>query len=202
MSLLINVLNKVKRVYKTCTTFDSVLPLFQNSSSNSFVFHFLLFLLNVIFRIKLKGTLSELVWSHVFFAAFICSLVLKSRKQFMWYRKLNNFNSVLLLFPLLALFLSCFSCPLLSSLPLPHSHDIYSWDPQRWLAYHSVLYPNQSKFSIRQDVFTRRVLIDSVTPVFISCFPCLICSSEYSWKVRYQNLWSRMRSLLHLSAAC
>ena len=123
MSLLINVLNKVKRVYKTCTTFDSVLPLFQNSSSNSFVFHFLLFLFNVIFRIKLKGTLSELVWSHVFFAAFIYSLVLKSRKQFLWHLKLDNFNSVLLLFPLLVSFLSCFSSLPLSSLALPHSSD-------------------------------------------------------------------------------
>ena len=37
---------------------------------------------------------------------------------------------------------------------------------------------------------------------FISCSPCLIWSSENSWKVRYQNLCGRMCSLLYLSPAC
>ena len=87
----INVLNKSTPFYKGLL-FNSVLTLFQNASSNSFVFHILLFLLNMIFRIELKGALSELVWSHVFFAEFICSLVLNSQKQFLWYLMLDNFN--------------------------------------------------------------------------------------------------------------
>ena len=84
------------------------------------MFHILLFLLNMIFRIELKGALSELVWSHVFFAEFICSLVLNSQKQFLWYLMLDNFNSMLHLFPLLVFFLFSFSF-LLPFLPSPPS---------------------------------------------------------------------------------
>ena len=54
VSSSINVLNKTRRVYKTICTMCaicSVLPLFRNESSNSFVFHILLFLFNMIFRI-------------------------------------------------------------------------------------------------------------------------------------------------------
>ena len=106
-------------VFTIRVLFDSVLPLFGNTSSNSFLFHILFFLFNMIFRIQLKGALSELVWSHVFFTAFICSLFLKSQKQFLWYLKLDNFNSMLLFFHLLAAFLSSFTSlpPFLPSPP-------------------------------------------------------------------------------------
>ena len=112
-------------------------------------------------NLTVRGALSEFVWSHVFFAGFICSLLLESRIQFLCYLKLGNFKLMLLLFPALAFFLSSFS-----SLPLLHSPGFYCWDPARWLAYHFVLYPHRSMFSIRQNVFTRRVLIDPVPPVF------------------------------------
>ena len=153
------------------------------------------------------------------FAAFVCSLLLKSRKQFLWYLKLDNFKLMLLLFPVSAFFFSVFlllpsSFPpfLLSSLPLPHSPDFYCWNRAKFLTYHFVLYPHQSMFSIRQNVFTRRVLIDSVPPVFqfpsSNSFVFHILFSFFNIifriysKVRYQNLCSRMCSLLYLSAAC
>ena len=119
VSSLINVLNE-ENVFTRRVLFDSVLPSFEIASSNSFVFHILLFLFNMIFRIQLKGSLSELVWPHVLFAAFICSLVLKSRNQFLWYLKLDNLNSMLLLFPLLTFFLSSFSCLCLPFSPFPY----------------------------------------------------------------------------------
>ena len=158
-------------VFTRRVVFDSVLPLFRNTSSNSFVFHFLLSLFNMIFRISLKGALSKRVWSHVFFAAFICILLLKSWKQFLWYLTLYNFNSMLLSFPLLAFFCQPSPFPL-SSLPpflpsLPRSPGFYWWDPPRWSASYSVMYPHQSMFSIRQDVFIRRALIDLVPLVFL-----------------------------------
>ena len=88
-------------------------------------------------------------------------LVTQVLKKFLCYLKLDNFSSVLLLFPLLTFFLSSFS-----SLLISHSPEFYCWDPTRWLSYRSVLYPYQAMFSIRQDVFTRRLLIYSVQLVF------------------------------------
>ena len=106
--VLINVLNKTRLVYKSAL-FHSVQPMFRNASSNSFVFHILLFLFNMILRIKLKGALSEPVWLYVLFAAFIRSLFLKSRKQFLWYLKLDNCNLMLLFVSCFCIFLSSFS---------------------------------------------------------------------------------------------
>ena len=114
--VLINVLNKTRLVYKSAL-FHSVQPMFRNASSNSFVFHVLLFLFNMILRIKLKGALSEPVWLYVLLAAFIRSLFLKSRKQFLWYLKLDNCNLMLLLFPAFAFF--CLPFP--PFLPSPSS---------------------------------------------------------------------------------
>ena len=85
---------------------------------------------------------------------------LKSRKQFLWYLKLDNFKLMLLLFPVLAFFLS--SCSSLrpfrpSPLSLPWLLLLRSW---------KMVDPHQSIFSIRQNISTRSVLIDSVPPVF------------------------------------
>ena len=120
--VLINVLNKTRLVYKSAL-FHSVLPMFRNASSNSFVFHILLFLFNMILRIKLKGALSKPVWLYVLFAAFIRSLFLKSRKQFLWYLKLDNCNSMLLFVSRFCSFFVFLFLP--SSLPLPHCSDFY-----------------------------------------------------------------------------
>ena len=135
---------------------------------------------------------------------------LKSRKQFLWYLKLDNFKLMLLSFPVLAFFSVFLLFPssfppfpalpfLLSSLPLPHSPDFFCWDPARWLVLINQFYcwdparwlilvkmigPRQSVFSIRQNVLTRRVLNDSVSPVFQfassnSVVGGLICSFVY-----------------------
>ena len=111
---------------------------------------------------------------------------LKSRKQFLWYLKSDNFKLMLILFPVLAFFpSSCSSLPpfLPSPLSLPWILLLRSY---------KMVDPRQSVSSIRQNVFTRRVLTDSVPPVFqfaqvirllsISCFLCLIWSSEHSWR--------------------
>ena len=99
------------------------------------------------------------------------SLLLKSRKQFLWYLKLDNFKLMLLLFPVLVFFsvflLFPFSFP--PSSPPRHSPDFYCWDPARWckmvgisfcVASSSINVLNNTK------LFTIRVLTDSLPPLF------------------------------------
>ena len=70
------------------------------------MFHMLFSSFNMLLRIYFKGVLSELVWSYVSFAAFICSLY--------------NFNRMLILFPVLAFFAFPHFPPSFSSFISPH----------------------------------------------------------------------------------
>ena len=122
---------------------------------------------------------------------------MKSRQQFLWYLKLDNFNSMLLLFPLLEFFLPSFSSlpPFFPSPPsLPCLLLLRSCN---MVGISFCVVPSSiNVLNKTRRVLTRRVLIDSVLPVFqfassnsfASCSPCLICSLEYSWTTPYQNL--------------